>query len=83
MERYRRETSRILEGVSHSWRLSPRLSSVHINITYTFTIQAVFSLSVHDQTEYLWGSTVTIDVDNITMFYSVGKSRAKDARMYR
>ena len=53
----------------------------HINVKETFALHEVLRLLVEARPDFLQGSTVTMDVDNKTMFHSVQKGRAKNDRM--
>ena len=60
----------------------PDIAQAHINIKETFALHEVLRLLADDQSRYLRGSTVTIDVDNTTVFHSFRNGHAKDARMH-
>ena len=54
----------------------------HINVKETFALYEVLRLLVEAHPDFLRASTVTMDVDNKTMFHSVQKGRAKNERMH-
>ena len=82
MERSRSEPSSIRESIPRGCRFTLDLAQAPTNIKETFALHEILRLLVDDQPDYLQGSSVTIDVDNITMFYLVRNGRAKDQRMH-
>ena len=61
---------------------SPEGVHTHINVKETFALYEVLRLRVQDHPDVLRTSTVTIDVDNTTLFHSVRRDRAKNEYLF-